>query len=72
MNDKNNNSKENNSLEEKDIITSTMEKIGILPKEEEKKETEEKKSLNERIEDLVLQLEKVNKIVSKEFSLNIP
>ncbi len=53
--------------EEKSIITGAMEKIGILEKEVQE-EREEKKSLNQRIEDLVNQIEKVNKVVKKEFS----
>jgi peptidoglycan hydrolase CwlO-like protein len=53
--------------ENKSIITGAMEKIGILEKEVEE-EKEEKKSLNQRIEDLVNQIEKTNKLVKTNFS----
>ena len=44
-----------------------LTKIGIL-EERVEKEKEEKKSLNQRIEDLVVSIEKVNRSVKKEFS----
>jgi hypothetical protein len=58
---------ENNENNDKSLIKASMEKIGILEKEVQE-EKEEKKSLNQRIEDLVVQLEKANKTVRKEFS----
>ena len=59
-----------NNIEEKkeqDPERRFLEKIGVLEKKVES-EKEEKKSLNQRIEDLVIQIEKVNKVVKKEFS----
>ena len=58
---------ENNIIEKKDPERNFLEKIGVLEKKVES-EKEEKKSLNQRIEDLVIQIEKVNKVVKKEFS----
>jgi len=52
---------------EKNVLTETLEKIGVLESEIED-EKEEKKSLNERIEDLVKEIEKINKSVSSHFS----
>ena len=57
------NEEENN----KNIITSALEKIGVLEKQIDD-EKEENKSLNQRIEDLVVGIEKANKIIKKEFS----
>ncbi|HIP33825.1 MAG TPA: hypothetical protein EYG89_03650 [Bacteroidia bacterium] len=53
---------------EKKISTGVLEKIGIL-ESEIKVEKEKKKSLNERIEDLVREIEKINKSVNNHFSL---
>jgi FtsZ-binding cell division protein ZapB len=53
------NKKEN--LEEKNPITLALEKIGVL-EQEVKEEKEENKTLNQRIEDLVSQMEIANKI----------
>ena len=68
MNDEEKKILENNVEEiSKDPERKFLEKIGILEKKVES-EKEEKKSLNQRIEDLVIQIEKVNKTVKKEFS----
>ncbi len=48
-------------------VSTLLEKVGILEKEVQI-EKEEKKSLNERIEDLVKEIEKVNSSVNSHFS----
>ena len=53
--------------EEKNLAVLAFEKIGVLEKEVEN-EKEEKKTLKQRIKDLVMQMEKVNKVITKQFS----
>ena len=55
------------SNENKDLVTNVLEKVGVIEKEV-KVEKENNKTLNQRIEDLVINMERVNNTVRKEFS----